>query len=97
MGCSGCLWILLDKLAVLFFPFSLLNWAGKRAVPVTTTVTLIVCVLLTSQLSGHRKSKRQEKEKKEREKTDQKRIKIGIHIPNKGRKGEKEKEQDQEK
>lgn len=80
--------------------FSFLSFelgAGKRAVPVTTTVTLIVCVLLTSQLSGHRKSKRQEKEKKEREKTDQKRIKIGIHIPNKGRKGEKEKEQDQEK
>ena len=53
----------------LFFPFplffSLLNWGrGKRAIPVTTTVTLIVYVLLTSQLSGHRKSKEEDRKKK---------------------------------
>ena len=69
MGCSGCLWILLDKLAVLFFPlpsfiFSFELGTGKRAIPVTATVTLIVCVLLTSQLSGHRKSKKEDRKKK---------------------------------
>ncbi|KAG0129321.1 hypothetical protein HOY82DRAFT_564415 [Tuber indicum] len=58
MGCGGCLWMLLDELAVLFFPlfpFSFLFRTGDRekgTILVTSTVTLILCVFLTTQPPG---------------------------------------------